>query len=304
MDWSLFGCAFKGHVTYAPDEPALRDRLMAPTAGGTAWRCLRCGAFVTDGQHGSGPAAAAPLVRRGKELRSELILRVFAVERFLRFLVFAIAAYGVWRFKSDQANIERGYNNDLPAIRALYRDLGFDVNHSRLLGLIQHSFMLTPRTLTYLAIGLAAYALIELVESIGLWLGKRWGEYFAMVATSIFLPYEIYDLTVKVTWLRVAAFAINLLLVIYLVWTKRLFGVRGEGGLLHLDDGLTAQHRFVGSLAAAASPGQPGHGKPASTAVQLEPPGTVPGPAGPAAPPAGAAQSGSAIPERTPPPTR
>jgi hypothetical protein len=32
---------------------------------------------------------------------------------------------------------------------------------------------------------------------------------------------------VKVTWLRVAAFVINLLLVIYLVWTKRLLGVRG-----------------------------------------------------------------------------
>ena len=71
------------------------------------------------------------------------------------------------------------------------------------------------------------YALIELVEAVGLWLGQRWGEYFAMVATSIFLPYEIYDLTVKITWLRVAAFVVNLLLVIYLVWTKRLFGVRG-----------------------------------------------------------------------------
>ena len=30
VDWSLFGCARKGHVTYAPDEPELRDRLMAP----------------------------------------------------------------------------------------------------------------------------------------------------------------------------------------------------------------------------------------------------------------------------------
>jgi Predicted membrane protein (DUF2127) len=48
-----------------------------------------------------------------------------------------------------------------------------------------------------------------------------------MVATSVFLPYEIYELTVKITWLRVAAFAVNLLLVIYLVWTKRLFGARG-----------------------------------------------------------------------------
>jgi uncharacterized membrane protein (DUF2068 family) len=268
VDWSLFGCARKGHVTYAPDEPELRDRLMAPTAGETAWRCLRCGAFVTDGQHSSGPAAAAPLLRRGKELRSELILRVFAVERFLRFLILGAAAYGVWRFKYDRAGIQRAFNNDLPAIRALYRDLGFDVNQSKLLGLIQHSFTLNPRTLTYLAIGLAVYALIELVESVGLWLTKRWGEYFAMVATSIFLPYEVYDLTVRITWLRVAAFVINLLLVIYLVWTKRLFGIRG--GKKAYESRLRAESFIEVEQAAlaAASPGKPDHGEPASAAVQ------------------------------------
>ena len=228
MDWSLYGCARKGHLTYAPDEPELRDRLMAQTAGGTAWRCLRCGAFVTDGQHGSGPAAVAPLVRRGKELRSELILRVFAVERFLRFLVIGVAAYGVWRFKYDRAGLLRMYDNALPAIRTLYQDLGFDVNHSRLLRLINESFAFNSRWLTLIAIGLAVYALIELVEGIGLWLGQRWGEYFAMVATSIFLPWEVWELARgHITWLKVAALVINLLLVIYLAWTKRLFGIRG-----------------------------------------------------------------------------
>jgi hypothetical protein len=136
VNWSLVGCARKGHVSYAPDEPELRDRLMAPTAGGIAWRCLRCGAFVTDGEHGSGPAAAAPLIRRGKDLRSEMILRVFAVERFLRFLVFGVAAYAVWRFRDSQAGLQRAFNNDLPAIHALYRDLGFNVSHSKVLGLI------------------------------------------------------------------------------------------------------------------------------------------------------------------------
>ncbi|HEY6315201.1 MAG TPA: DUF2127 domain-containing protein [Streptosporangiaceae bacterium] len=281
MDWSLFGCFSKGHVTYAPDEPELRDRLMAQTAGGTAWRCLRCGTFVTDGPHGSGPAAAAPLVRRGKELRSELILRVFSVERFLRFLVFGAAAYGVWRFKYDRAGIQQAYNNALPAIRALYRDLGFDVNHSKLLGLIQHAFTLDSRVLIYLAIGLAAYALIELVESIGLWLAKRWGEYFAMVATSIFLPYEVYDLTVKITWLRVTAFVINLLLVLYLVATKRLFGIRG--GRKAYDAMLRSESVIEVEQAAlaAAAPSQPrqsepnqsepGHGEPANAAVQPRP---------------------------------
>ncbi len=227
MDWSLFGCARRGHVTYAPDEPELRDRLMAHTAGGTAWRCLRCGAFVTGGQPARGPAAAAPLLRRGKELRSELILRVFAVERFVRFVILAGAAYVVWRFKYDRAGIQRAYDHDLPVIRALYRDLGFNVSHSKLLPFIQHSFTVNSRWLILLAIGLAVYALIELTEGVGLWLGKRWGEYFAMVATSVFLPYEVHELTVKITWLRVAAFVINLLLVVYLAWTKRLFGVRG-----------------------------------------------------------------------------
>jgi len=228
MDWSLFGCARQGHVTYAPDEPELRNRLMAPTAGGIAWRCLRCGAFVTGGEHGSGPAAAAPLVRRGRELRSELILRVFAVERFLRFLVIGAAAYGVWWFKYDQAGIQRAYDSALPAIRALYQDLGLDVSHSKLLVLVNHALTISPRWITILAIGLPAYAVIELVEGIGLWLGRRWGEYFAMIATSAFLPLEVWELARgHITWLKVAAFAINLLLVIYLVWTRRLFGVRG-----------------------------------------------------------------------------
>ena len=307
MDWSLYGCARKGHLTYAPDEPELRDRLMAQTAGGTAWRCLRCGAFVTDGQHGSGPAAVAPLVRRGKELRSELILRVFAVERFLRFLVIGVAAYGVWRFKYDRAGLLRMYDNALPAIRTLYQDLGFDVNHSRLLRLINESFAFNSRWLTLLAIGLAVYALIELVEGIGLWLGQRWGEYFAMVATSIFLPWEVWELARgHITWLKVAALVINLLLVIYLAWTKRLFGIRG--GKTAYEAGLRSESVIEVEQAAlaAASPGQPGHGKPASTAGQPEPPGTVPAPAPSTGTPARAAQSGpvrSGTQERTPPPT-
>jgi uncharacterized membrane protein (DUF2068 family) len=228
VDWSLLGCARQGHVTYAPDEPDLRNRLMAPTADGTAWRCLRCGAFVTGGEHGSGPAAAAPLVRRGKELRSELVLRVFAVERFLRFLVIGVAAYGVWLFKYDQAAIQRAYNHALPAVRALYQDLGLDISQSKLLVLVNHALTISPRWITILTIGLPVYAVVELVEGIGLWLGQRWGEYFAMIATSVFLPLEIWELARgDVTWLKVVTFVINLLLVIYLVWTRRLFGVRG-----------------------------------------------------------------------------
>ena len=227
MDWSLLGCGRGGHVTYAPDEPALRRRMTASTPAGEAWRCLRCGTFVTGPPGGSGPADAAPPVRRGKELRSVLILRIFSVERFLRALVFGAAAFGVWQFRDSRTSLQQDFNRDLPAVRSLYEDLGFNFSHSKLIGLVQHALKLDSRTLSYLAIGLAAYAVIEVIEGTGLWLAKRWGEYFAMVATSVFLPYEIYDLTAKVSALRVATFLVNLALVAYLVITKRLFGVRG-----------------------------------------------------------------------------
>ncbi len=166
-------------------------------------------------------------MRRGKELRSALILRLFAVERFLRAIVFAIITYGLWRFRYSRNTIEQAFNRELPLVRGSLRQLGFNVDHSKLIGLIQHAFKLDPRTVTWLAAAAAVYTVIEVIEGIGLWQGKRWGEYFAMVVTSIFIPYEIYDLITKVTALRLAAFAVNVALVLYLVLTKRLFGARG-----------------------------------------------------------------------------
>jgi uncharacterized membrane protein (DUF2068 family) len=227
VDWSLLSCGRGGHVTYAPDEPAPRGRLTAQTPSGEAWRCLRCGTFVIGPPGRSGPAAAAPQVRRGREVRSAFILRVFAIERLLRALVIGAAAFGVWRFSYSRLSLEQEFNRALPDLRRLYMDLGFNFQHSTLIGLVNHALELNSRTLGYLAIGLAAYAVIELVEGVGLWLLKRWGEYFAMVATSIFLPYEVYDLTVKFTVLRLLTLLVNLALVVYLVVSRRLFGVRG-----------------------------------------------------------------------------
>jgi uncharacterized membrane protein (DUF2068 family) len=227
MEWSLLGCGAKGHITYAPPEPELRGQLGLAAREGTAWRCLRCGAFVVGEPTVAETQPRPGHVLRGKELRSALILRLFAVERFLRAIVFGVLAFGLWRFAASRVSVERAVNHDLPVVRALLRQLGFNVSHSKLLGLIQHTFTLNSRTLTWLALGAAGYAVIEIIEAIGLWLVKRWGEYFAMVATSAGLPYEIYELTAKVTALRVVAFVINLALVLYLVLTKRLFGARG-----------------------------------------------------------------------------
>ena len=44
------------------------------------------------------------------------------------------------------------------------------------------------------AVGVLAYGVLELVEAVGLWLMKRWGEYVAVVGTAIFIPLEVYEI--------------------------------------------------------------------------------------------------------------
>jgi uncharacterized membrane protein (DUF2068 family) len=234
-------------------------------------------------------------VRRAEQVRSALILRIFAVERFLRALVFGALAIAVWRFSVSRLSFEDAYDQALPPLKALLRDLGVSVQHSRLLGLLNKAFTVSPRALGFIAIGLGAYAVIEIIEGIGLWLGRRWGEYFAMIVTSIGLPYEIWDLTNKVTVLRLVAFLINLGLVLYLVLTRRLFGVRG--GKAAYEAKLRSESILDAEIAALAA-GQRGEpvpaGEPASVAEPVTPaepaPETEPAPR--AAPP-GPAPAGS-----------
>jgi uncharacterized membrane protein (DUF2068 family) len=227
MDWNLYRCGRIGHITYAPDESDLREYLHATGVSGELWRCLRCGTFVTGEPSSAGPAVQAPVIKRGKEIRSELILRVFAVERFLRFLLFGAVAYAIWQFSTSKLSIEQTFNRDLPIVRSSFSQLGFNISHSSVLIEFRKALHISQGTLALIAAGVAAFAVVELIEGIGLWMSKRWGEYFAMVVTSLGLPYEIYDLTEKVSWGKLVLFAINLALVLYLVLTKRLFRVRG-----------------------------------------------------------------------------
>ena len=69
--------------------------------------------------------------------------------------------------------------------------------------------------------------MVEGSEAVGLWLEKRWAEYLTAVATAGFLPFEIRELIDRITALRVVAFVVNVAILMYLVWAKRLFGIRG-----------------------------------------------------------------------------
>jgi uncharacterized membrane protein (DUF2068 family) len=222
--WELWVCGFRGHVTYAPDETPERDRLRGDTGHGEVWRCLRCGEFTLGAPAATGPRHLAPVVLRGKALRQVIIVRALAVERALRAVLLLIAAWAVWKFRGAQGSIQATVDRDLPILRAS----GIKVDQMTLVHELEKVLAAKPSTLALLVAALVAYAVIELIEGVGLWLLKRWGEYFAVVATSVFLPLEIYDIVSKgLSLTRGLTFAINIAAVLYLMYSKRLFGLRG-----------------------------------------------------------------------------
>jgi uncharacterized membrane protein (DUF2068 family) len=227
FDWSLRSCGVRGHVTYRPDEPELAERLHADTAVGEAWRCLRCEDFVVGPPQTSGPADEAPIVLRGKALKDAVILRLLGTERLVRGLLLVALAYGVYRFDGARDSLQRVFREDLPLLEPLADKLGIDLQDTGPVKLIEKALDARHSTLLMVAGGVLGYGALQLLEGVGLWLLKRWGEYVAVVGTSVFIPLEVYELVESVTWLRVAAFLINLFAVVYLLWTKRLFGLRG-----------------------------------------------------------------------------
>jgi uncharacterized membrane protein (DUF2068 family) len=226
-NWELRSCARHGHATYRPDEQELAGRLRAETAVGEAWRCLRCGAFVPGAPNGSGPADHAPLVLRGRALRDAFVLRLLAAERLVRGTLLVALAYGVHRFEGSQDALKQLFDEELPLLTPVGDRLGIDLQDSGPVHLIQKALTTRHDTLTLVVWAILAYGALQLLEGVGLWMLKRWGEYVAVVGTSLFIPVEVHELLDRVTVLRVLALVVNLFAVGYLLWTKRLFGLRG-----------------------------------------------------------------------------
>ena len=69
--------------------------------------------------------------------------------------------------------------------------------------------------------GAFLYSSLQLTEGIGLWMEKRWAEYLTVVATSLFVPLEIFEIYEKFTWVRVVILIVNLFVVWYLATRLR-----------------------------------------------------------------------------------
>jgi len=65
------------------------------------------------------------------------------------------------------------------------------------------------------------YGTLELVEGTGLWLDQLWAEYLTVIATSLLLPFEIYELVRRPSVWKAVGIVVNVAIVVYLAYLLR-----------------------------------------------------------------------------------
>lgn len=241
IDWELVACGFQGHHLVGTEAAELRleDAILADDQGQVRWhRCLRCDSWVALPRPEM-PTRRYPPERseitiplRGKALRDKVVLRVIAIDRAFHFIILALLGAAVLLFAAHEGSLKNAFYRVMTDLQGGVA--GGPVQNSGHVGILRELdrlFSLRSGTLHVVAIALIAYALLEGTEAVGLWLGKRWAEYLTFVATTILLPLEIYEIIYHRSALKIVGFLINLAVVVYLLYAKRLFGLRGGGAV-------------------------------------------------------------------------
>jgi uncharacterized membrane protein (DUF2068 family) len=264
--WELLVCGISGHELLGTDARELRpeDAVFARDAGPVRWhRCLRCDSWLPL-ERAEDPARDRPPARedvevplRGRALRDRIVLRAIAIDRFLHFVVLGALALLVLAFASHQPELRHHW---YPVLVDIQKTLGggpVDQQHTGVVHDVDKLFTLDQHTIRLAALGIGAYAALEGLEAFGLWWQKRWAEYLTLIATALFLPLEVYELAHTVSPFKIVALIVNTAIVVYLLFAKRLFGLRGgaaaEEAVRERDTGWAALERTAPSAPTPAA---------------------------------------------------
>jgi uncharacterized membrane protein (DUF2068 family) len=114
------------------------------------------------------------------------------------------------------------------ALRMLHKDAGdvlarlaehlrFNTEARFVNFILEKAALLDDRILRRIGAVVFVYAALDLIEGIGLYLEKVWAEYLTLAITASFLPWEIFEVFRRLTWIRVSLLVVNALVFFYLL---------------------------------------------------------------------------------------
>lgn len=144
--------------------------------------------------------------------KSDGLIRAVAVFKFLKAATLIVTGVGILKMMHMDVG-----NKVFHWVAMLGLDPGRPfVNH-----VIEKATNLSPKRIEELGIVSLLYAGLFLTEGIGLWLLKRWGEWFTVIITSSLVPFEVYEIFRHPSAIKIAVLAINVAIVVYLIYRIR-----------------------------------------------------------------------------------
>ncbi|MGA9586793.1 MAG: DUF2127 domain-containing protein [Terracidiphilus sp.] len=137
------------------------------------------------------------------------LIRLIAVFKLLKAASLLVVGFGILKL------IHKDVATQLEQWVSL---VGFDPGSRIISHAIQKATNLSPARFKEFGVASFVYAGLFLTEGIGLWLLKRWAEWFTVVITSSLLPFEIYEMFHRPTSIKVIVPIINIAVVVYLLY--------------------------------------------------------------------------------------
>jgi uncharacterized membrane protein (DUF2068 family) len=143
----------------------------------------------------------------GDPPRMRLVLRLIAVERTLRGLfLLAAGVYLLFHLSTDFGRVAE----------RIIRSVELDPRQHLLHRVVTRLHSLRAHQLRFIGIVALGYGGLELVEGVGLWFDQLWAEYLTVIATSLLIPIELYELVARPSLWKAGGILVNLLIVGYL----------------------------------------------------------------------------------------
>lgn len=143
---------------------------------------------------------------------SDPMLRLIALFKLAKSFLFICAGIGLLHF----------LNKDVEGrMQILMNDLHVDSDNHLAKWCLDEAGHLTNLKIASLSAIAFFYGILFGIEGTGLYLRKRWAEWFVVIITSSLLPLEIYEIWHRITLAKVALTTGNLIILGYLIYVIR-----------------------------------------------------------------------------------
>ena len=152
--------------------------------------------------------------------KHSLFLKIIIVEKLFLGVLFAALSFSMLTLLSKDMMV---FTDQL----LVY--LNLDIEKDYVQDIVDWLTNIKGGTIVGISAGMFVLGSLNLMEAYGLHMRRRWAEWLTVIATSLFIPLELYEVIQKQTSVRIGALVLNLAIVYYLAKHKELFPKKSFG---------------------------------------------------------------------------